>query len=234
MRQTTDRRTLPLPAGNFRAGALALFVFSMAAALALPVSAPAATTAQAAPLDPWGVLAGVRQSLVASGPTGAEFVQVYIPAGFTSGEKESGKLALALPDCLRWDYTEPYPKGFLLCGGVVHTWNPEDKTGRRYAVDRQNEPGLDLLLLGVDDLKNRYRASTRDAGQGRIEVALVPKEKLAELTDASFVVDQEQQRLVQVAYHDREGNLTRFEIKSYRGLPRQGQFSPPAGIRWEE
>lgn len=227
MRQPTDRRTLPLPARR-RAGALALLALLSAAALALPAAAPAAQ------LDPWGVLAGVRQSLVSAGPTGAEFVQVYIPAGFTSGEKESGKLALALPDCLRWDYAEPYPKGFLLCGGVVHSWNPEDKTGRRYSVDRQNEPGLDLLLLGVDDLKNRYRATTRDAGQGRVEVALVPKEKLAELTDATFVVDPGQQRLVQVSYHDREGNLTRFEIKAYRGLPRQGQFSPPAGIRWEE
>lgn len=206
---------------------------SLPAALvtALLLFAPAV---DCAPSDPWAVLSGVRQSLVDAGPTGAEFVQVYVPAGFTSGEKETGRLALALPDCLRWDYTNPYPKSFLLCGGMVHTWNPEDKTGRRYAVDRQNEPGLDLLLLGVDDLKDRYRASSRPADGGRVEIALAPKEKLAELADASFVVDPDKQRLVQVSYHDREGNLTRFEIMAYRGLPRQGQFSPPPGIRWEE
>lgn len=228
MVEPTDRRTLPGRAGL--AGALA----STLAAGLLAVVALAAVPAPAGAADPWSVLSGVRESLVAAGPTGAEFSQVYVPAGFTSGEKEAGKLALYLPDCLRWDYVDPYPKSFLLCGGVVHTWNPEDKTGRRYSVDRQNEPGLDLLLLGVDDLKNRYRATTKDAGGGRIEIALVPKEKLAELADASFVVDPGQQRLVQVAYHDREGNLTRFEIKAYRGLPRRGQFSPPPGIRWEE
>ena len=195
------------------------------AALAVAVSASAQ--------DPWQVLAGVRESLVEAGPTGATFMQTYIPAGFSSGEKESGRLALALPDCLRWDYQEPYPKSFLLCGGVAHSWNPQDQSGRRYRVDRKNEPGLDLLLLGVDDLKRRYTAITRQLDANRVEVALSPKAKIEELSDATLTVDTQDRRLIAVSYHDREGNLTRFEIKDYRGIPRQGQFSPPAGIRWE-
>lgn len=201
--------------------------------LALALLLPGAVAAQEA--DPWTVLKNVRKSLVESGPTGASFVQTYIPAGFTSGEKESGRLALHLPDCLRWDYTDPYPKSFLLCGGVAHAWNEEDKTGRRYRVDRKNEPGLDLLLLGVDDLKERYRASAKAVDGGRVEVSLSPKEKkLAELTDAVLTVNPESQRVVAIAYHDREGNLTRFEINGYQELSRQGSFSPPAGVRWEE
>ena len=182
--------------------------------------------------DPWKVLEGVRQSLVEAGPTGATFMQTYIPAGFSSGDKESGRLALALPDCLRWDYQDPYPKSFLLCGGMAHSWNPQDKSGRRYRVDRRNEPGLDLLLLGVDDLKGRYTATSRP-GQGGVEISLAPKGKVEELADAVLTVDPESQRLIAVSYHDREGNLTRFEIKDYRGIPRQGQFSPPTDIRWE-
>lgn len=202
--------------------------FYMAAVMAVAVSA------QAQGSDPWAVLKGVRQSLVEAGPTQAVFTQTYVPAGFTSGEKESGQIALALPDCLRWDYQDPYPKGFLLCGGVAHSWNSQDKTGRRYRVDRKNEPGLDLLLLGVDDLKNRYRATSAPAADGRVEVRLSPKGKLEELTDAAFLVDTASDRVVAVSYHDREGNLTRFEITGYRNLPSQAQFSPPSGIRWEE
>jgi outer membrane lipoprotein-sorting protein len=197
---------------------------------ALLPAAPAAAQGS----DPWALLESVRNSLVEAGPTGASFVQTYMPAGFSSGEKESGKLALALPDCLRWDYEDPYPKSFLLCGGLIHSWTPEDRTGRRYRVDRKNEPGLDLLLLGVDDLKKRYQATTRPAEGGRIEVALSPKGQVTELADASLTVDPESRRLVAVSYHDREGNLTRFEISGYQSLPRQGRFSPPSGIRWEE
>lgn len=195
--------------------------------------AASAALAQEQP-DPWSLLDGVRDSLVEAGPTGAKFTQTYVPAGFSSGEKESGRLALHLPDCLRWDYDEPYPKSFLLCGGVAHSWNPQDKSGRRYRVDRQNEPGLDLLLLGVADLKGRYQASSRAADGGRVEIALSPKGKVAELTDATFIIDPAARRIVQVSYHDREGNLTRFEIGGYQGLPRQGQFSPPGGISWED
>jgi outer membrane lipoprotein carrier protein len=196
-------------------------------------SAGLASAALAQSPDPWSVLDGVRASLVEAGPTGAKFTQTYIPAGFSSGEKEAGRLALALPDCLRWDYDEPYPKSFLLCGGVAHSWNPQDKSGRRYRVDRKNEPGLDLLLLGVNDLKGRYQATSR-AVDGGIEIALSPKGKVAELADATLTVDPASKRIVQISYHDREGNLTRFEIGGYQGLPRQGQFSPPGGIKWED
>lgn len=206
--------------------ALFLFALALVSGGVLPIAAQEA--------EPWAVLSSVRQSLVEAGPTGARFVQTYIPAGFSSGEKESGQLALQLPDCLRWDYTEPYPKGFLLCGGVVHSWNPEDESGRRYRVDRKNEPGLDLLLLGVDDLKKRYQATAKAAGEGKVEIQLSPQGKVAELADASLTVDTGTKRLVTVSYHDKEGNLTRFEISGYESLPRQGRFSPPAGIRWEE
>ncbi|HEX4960943.1 MAG TPA: outer-membrane lipoprotein carrier protein LolA, partial [Thermoanaerobaculia bacterium] len=140
--------------------------------------------------------------------------------------------------CLRWDYTEPYPKSFLICGGVLHTWNEEDKTGRRYRVDRKNEPGLDLLLLGVDELKERYKASGQSVAGGRVEIALSPKEKEkgkpAALADATLTVDPATKRVTGIAYHDREGNLTRFDVSGYQDLPRQGRFTPPAGIKWEE
>jgi outer membrane lipoprotein-sorting protein len=205
-----------------------LSVFLASHALAQP---PAAQE-----VDPWASLKTVRQSLVEAGPTGAGFVQTYIPAGFTSGEKENGKLALALPDCLRWDYTAPYPKSFLICGGVLYAWNEEDKTGRRYRVDRKKEPGLDLLLLGVDELKERYHATGKAVEGGHVEIALSPKDKgkTSELTDATLTVDPSTKRVTGIAYHDREGNLTRFDIAGYEDLPRQGRFTPPAGIKWEE
>ncbi len=202
------------------------------AAAAHSPSRPATAAASAA--DPWTWLTRVRRSLVEAGPTTAIFTQTYVPAGFTSGEKESGSLALHLPDCLRWDYQEPYPKGFLLCGDMVHAWNPEDHTGRRYRIDRKNEPGLDLLLLGVDDLKARYGAVTRSSPNGQIEIALSPKGKAGELSDATLAVNPATLRVVEVSYHDREGNLTRFQLADYRPLSRPGQFSAPPGIRWEE
>lgn len=189
--------------------------------------------------DAWETLRAVRADLADAGTLEASFSQTYVPAGFSSGEKESGKLALALPDCLRWDYQEPYAKSFLLCGGNAWAWNPTDKTGRRYAVDRKTEPGLDLLLLGVDDLKTRYKATARSAGAGRTEISLAPKAKISPIKDAVLVAEGQGKtgdlRLVQVSYRDAEGNQTRFDLTDYREIPRRGAtFSPPAGIKWED
>ena len=201
--------------------------------LLLAALALAAQPAFGQEADPWATLKSVRQSLVDAGPTGADFVQTFTAAGFSAGDQESGRLALSLPDCMRWDYSKPFPKSFLLCGSTVHAWNEGDQTGHRYRVDRKNEPGLDLLLLGVDELKSRYQATAKGIEGGKIEIALIPKKKdVAVLTDATVTVDPGSHRVVAIGYHDREGNLTRFEISGYQDLSRQGGFSPPSSVRW--
>jgi outer membrane lipoprotein-sorting protein len=185
----------------------------------------------------WAVLDTARKSLAASGPERAEFVQTYVPAGFSSGEEEAGRIAFRLPDCLRWDYAEPYPKSFLVCGERVYSWNPEDRRGQTAAVDRESQPGLDLLLLPVDELSGRYDAKAEDAGAGRVAVHLEPRAGMAgrtELTDATLVVDTRSDRLVEVSYQDREGNRTTFRITGYEALPDRSVFDPPDGISWEK
>jgi len=204
-------------------------------ATACLLAAPAASYAEDG--SAWQVLDAARKSLAASGAERAEFVQRYVPAGFSSGEEESGRIAFRLPDCLRWDYREPYPKSFLVCGERVYSWNPEDRRGQTSSVDRKNQPGLDLLLLPVDELSERYVATAEPAGDGRVAVHLSPRAEMtsfAELTEATLVVDTRADRLVEVSYQDREGNRTTFEITGYRGLEERGVFDQPEGISWDK
>jgi outer membrane lipoprotein-sorting protein len=206
---------------------------AMLLALAAPFAQGAEAATDPAAPDPWQTLERVRAALIAAGPTAAEFVQTYVPAGFATGEEERGRLALALPDCLRWDYAEPYPKSFLLCGNEAFYWNPEDGTGRRYAIEREREPGLDLLLLGVEELRGRYDAAAA-AEDGRIAVTLTPRRELVELAGARLVVDAGSLRLVEVAYTDREGGRSRFLLSGHGPLGEDGRFSPPEGIVWQD
>ena len=200
-------------------------------AFLVPALVPAAAGAQG---DAWASLDAVRDSLVAAGPSQASFSQTYVPAGFSSGETESGTMALSLPDCLRWDYRQPYSKTFLLCGEVAHYWNAEDRAGRRYTIDRENEPGLDLLLLGVEELKSRYRATQKRAENGRVAIELVPRKRLDAVASATLLVDPSAHRLVGLSYKDREGNSTRFTIGDYRRLSGDSTFDPPRHVRFQE
>lgn len=207
----------------------------------LALAAPgAARAAEPGAESPWTVLDHARRSLGEAGAEQADFVQSYIPAGFSSGEKESGRIALRLPDCLRWDYAEPFPKSFLLCGDQVWSWNPEDRRGQTGSLDRESQPGLDLLLLPIEQLDERYEARIEpadEAAAGRITIHLTPKPELAErteLTGATLVVDTATERLVELSYTDQEGNRTRFVLSGYRPLDDTSLFTAPDGITWEE
>lgn len=193
----------------------------------------AALHAQPTPY-PWAALGSLRDSLAEGGPLEVEFTQTFVPAGFSSGDEEQGRMALALPDCLRWDYRSPYEKVYLLCGSQVHSWNPGETSGRRYPIDPAEAPGLDLLRMRVDALETRYAATGAVRPDGTIEITLRPLEQVADIQGARFELTADGQRLRALSYQDAEGSQTRFEFTDYQPLGEIELFSPPENLRWQE
>ena len=190
---------------------------------------PAARAAAAD--DPWSLLAAARQRIEADGAQLWTFRQTYLPTGFDRGEEETGRVALDLPRCVRWDYDDPYPKSFLLCGEQLWSWNPGEPVGHLYDLD-QSQPGLDLLLLAVDDLKGRYTATVQSAG-GSSRVSLTPKQGATNaLRDAAILLDGDR-RVRELTYRDAEGNRTTFKFSGRQDAGARASFEPPAGVRWE-
>ncbi len=190
-----------------------------------------ASVALAAEQDPWPILENAKQELRARGPLSMDFVQTMTPAGFTGGDSEKGTLALDLPGCLRWDYEDPYPRSFLICGSVGHHWNQGESIGRRFFVT-VDEPGLDLLLQDRAQLETRYDASlTRTTDV--IEVKLVPHGK-SDLVEARLELDPETIELSGLSYRDKEGNHNRFAFSNRRPVSDPSAFEIPTGIAWSE
>jgi len=181
--------------------------------------------------DPWSVLEELRDNL-AAGTLRAGFVQIYRPAGFTTGDRETGHLHLSLPDCVRWDYDEPYPKAFLLCQSTIYTWNPGDRAGRRFQLADTDEPGIDLLRLHLDDLRRRYEARVERTQDGSFEVILSPLVASSTIVEARVTMDSERQVLSNLSYRDLEGNVSEFEITAYQPFADAGQFEPPSDLDW--
>ena len=192
----------------------------------------AAMPATAAAADPWQELAAVRHQLDTSGVQVWDFQQSYVPAGFKSGEQETGHVVLDVPSCVRWDYADPYPKSYLLCGSQLRVWNPGEPVGQRFTLDAAHQPGLDLLLLPVDELRQRYHATAETGQRGARIIHLVPTGE-APLREATLVVAPGGERLQELSYVDREGNRTRFVFTNARPFSGSGIFSPPSGIHWE-
>jgi len=201
------------------------------ALLALPLAGGAAPAAGEA--GPWELLADLRRRLSAEGAVATDFTQTFLPAGFATGEQELGQLALAVPDCLRWDYEEPFPKSFLICGEVAYSWTPGEPTGRRLRLRAREQAGLDLLLLPADELSARYAAEV-ERGPGQLAVTLEPLSDDLGLTGARLEIDPATSLPRALSWTDLEGNRSRFEFAEYRGLANREAFVPPADVEWRD
>lgn len=171
---------------------------------------------------------------MARGHLSAEFVQVYVPTGFASGDEERGTLALALPDCLRWDYLSPYRKSFLLCGSRAWSWVEGEPQGQRLEVEARDEAGLDLLLRPAEQLRSRYQAAFAAADSGELAILLKPTAAGGGIAQAELRLDPKRQELLSLRTQDVEGNETRFWFSGYRPLADPDPFSPPRGVEWKE
>ncbi len=183
--------------------------------------------------DPWQLLGDLRVGLAAAGTLAGDFDQTFVPAGFSDGEQESGRLALAIPDCLRWDYLVPYRKSYLLCGSQLYYWVEGDPQGQRSTLEASTQRGLDLLLLPAEALARRYRASARPEGANRL-IELEPLGGDATLARVELTIDPVRQRPVALAWTDREGNATRFRFSALEAAEPADRFSPPADLEWKE
>ena len=202
--------------------------------LALLLPGPGgAATAPATGSSPWEVLAELRAGLVKAGPITARFEQTYIPAGFASGDVAKGHFSLWLPDCLRWSYVEPQVKSFLICKREAWAWNEEEEGGRHYQIEPEKEPGLDLLLLDLPSLKDRYSAEGRQLEGGLYEILLTVGKELKKGVTARFRIDRAAQRVLALEYRDEDGNTSRFAISEYQTLGHTALFQPPQDIQWK-
>ncbi len=185
--------------------------------------------------DGWSGLTAARAELERAAWT-ADFVQTYVPAGFSSGERETGRLALALPGRLRWDYSLPYPKVFLIRGAEAYTWNPGETTGRRALLEATEREHLALLELDIESLRGRYDATVDSRTSERLEITLTPRDTGADMgvdiQSATVVLDPASHRILTLSYSDLEGSTTRFELSGHRIAAQSGLFDPPAGLDW--
>lgn len=183
----------------------------------------------------WSALSTLRTTLEARSPVAVDFTQTLILAGSEpeDGESESGRLAINLPACLRWDYLGDFEQSYLLCDAEGYYWNPGETVGTLFSLDGQEEvPGLDFFLQDTAVLKQRYQA-TSEASDGEITIDLVPNSPTDDVVALRLVIDQSTGLLRSMSYDDVDGTTSLFVLRDYRAHKEPTSFTPPAGITWD-
>lgn len=183
-------------------------------------------------VDPWGVLTSTRNAL-AHAAIALPFEQSFVPAGFNSGDRETGIASFGLPRCVRWDYVDPDPRSYLLCDNTVLTWNQGEDAGRRQHLDGRESGPFELWLAPLDELERNYRATLDDLNGDHLVLTVRPSRQ-AEFDRAQIVIDRQTRLPVGFEYQDFEGNVTSFDFGDAELVDGDDPRFEPPPIEWIE
>ena len=141
----------------------------------------------------------------------AEFVQLYTPEGFTEGTSDKGRLTLAPPARLRFDYTSGSPRVFATDGSVGRLVDPVAGSCDALRLDVGAWGRLPLAaVLDVPVARRAFNVEQR--GQA---LRLTPREPSPELADITVTLD-DRGMPESVTVSDASGNRNRFDFSQWK------------------
>ena len=162
------------------------------------------------------------------------FRQSLLSAALGAGVEERGRILIAKPGHLRWDYLDPERKTAIVDGDRTLLYLPEDRQLIRGRISREHAILPDLLAGGgrVSDLFEVSSAGTEGAGAG-VKLRLRPRAGDGTIEEATLGLDARTFAIVEAEVLDAAGNrmLFRFEGWKRNGRIPEGTFAfePPAG-----
>lgn len=164
----------------------------------------------------------------------AQFTQRFTPKGFKNAQSEGGSVLFGTLPMMRWSYTTPEEKLFVFDGSKSWLYVPADKQVTVGRLDESRKRELPFLLLGDPAAREKYFSLTEKSSRGAVVTTLQPRDPAAMIRNIVITTGATDHLIRSVAYNDREGNRTVFEISGYHpraATPELFRFTPPAGVQ---
>ena len=162
-----------------------------------------------------------------------DFTQEY--AGMGMNRREAGVLLLKKPGRMRWNYSKPTGKLFVLDGHYAYFYSPGDSTAQRVPVKELDDLRSPLrLLLGHTKLAKELTGLAIDSnGNGSYTLTGIPRG--LEKRVASFAVTATAEGVIQsMRIEETDGVRTTFVFSNEKpNVPAPDSefvFTPPTGV----
>ncbi len=160
------------------------------------------------------------------------FLETYDGLGLH--RSESGTLLLSKPGRMRWSYTEPAGKLFVLDGKFAWSFSPGDAQAQRVSAKQMDDLRSPLrLLLGRAQLARELTAIHITAKPDGSLIEGVPRGQEARLKSLSLDVSQSG-AIRQLRLEEIDGSTTDFRFVDQQENPPTSPadftFTPPAGV----
>jgi outer membrane lipoprotein carrier protein len=163
----------------------------------------------------------------------AQFVENYEGMGRT--RTESGTLLLLKPGRMRWDYTKPAGKLFLLDGKYAWFYSNGDRQVQRIGAKQLDDLRSPLrFLLGHTKLEKEIdRLTATPAANGTFTLAGIPHGQEKRIQRLALTVTTEGV-ITAIEIQETDGAETRFTFTDEQANlpipPATFRFTPPAGV----
>ena len=163
----------------------------------------------------------------------AGFTESY--AGLGMHRSESGTLFLLKPGRMRWDYTDPAGKVFVLDGKFAWSYAQGDAQVQRIAAKQLDDLRSPLrFLLGHTELEKELKALTvSPAPNGQFTLSGQPKGQENRVARVTLTVTTTG-AITALQIEEQDGAITRFTFSGEQPnavlKPELFRFTPPAGI----
>ncbi len=166
-----------------------------------------------------------------------QFTEIYQGAGIS--RTESGTLWLRRPGRMRWEYSEPRDKLFVVGGRTAWFYVAGDHQARKMPLKKLDDLRTPLAyLLGRTQLEKEFSGlslapDVKASVPGNVVLRGVPRNMADRITDVLLEVTPEG-RFQRIIAHEIDGSTTEFRFSDQKeNVPvsdAQFRFSPPVGV----
>jgi outer membrane lipoprotein carrier protein len=211
----------------------------LSVALSICLFAASAAAKEPAPKD--GAIAVAAQRMQAfyekTHDLTAHFQQTFVNPAFHKTLRSEGRLAFEKPGMIRFDYSSPEPKLFVVKGDRIVSYIPAAQQAMEGSFKADQLSASVTFLWGRGHLESEFRiaaANRKDLAPG-IALELTPRHPDPRFQRIFFVVDPKSYAVKESLVVDGAGDENRFDFSDLRpdaGLsPKDFDFTPPPGTQ---
>lgn len=161
----------------------------------------------------------------------AEFTQTLTDETDFLLQEAQGRLALALPDHMRWELDSPFEQWIVADGDQLWTYDPDLRQATVRPVDQALDSTPLALLTQPHRLDERFEVSEEPVAEG-LRLVLHPRSRQADFTRLELDLTRGGE-LLGFGFMDVFGQRTEIRLREARRNPSLGaaefQFNPPPG-----
>lgn len=156
----------------------------------------------------------------------ADFVQIATLNSINRHQTSSGRLSIAKPSFIRWEYTQPDAQTIIYDGTLLQIYTPQRQQVLQSPISAQDRGHVALLFLaGVGKLRETFKIENLAVNEtDRPQLRLLPRSPQAGFKELHITINPETFFVEKITIHDTIGNVTdiyMYSLTTHKALPAQ-------------